>query len=178
MSIEMPHTALEDLLTKHKDLVAREKSGDLSIDIFSDPNCLTLNGQTIRGLRFQDFDLRATQFLNCTFVDCIFDNNLERTLFYNNVFVDCISFFRSISSCFSGNVHHGGRFQLQGTSGVDNMTCLGVKVDLAVEDSTLCNIDLDEGSLVLNLTQSVLFNLKHRNLSRFHVDLDAESLFM
>ena len=175
MSTEMQHRILEDLLEKHQDLISREFSDELTIDIFSRPDCLTLNGQTIKNFCFHGFNLRAVQFMNCAFINCTFDHELDRTLFYNSTFIECVGFFRSTSSCFSGNSHDRGTFHLQGTAGIDFMTCIETDVTLDVEDSVLLNLVLAQGSLDINLCRTELFNMKHSNLSKFNIAIDGES---
>lgn len=200
MSIEMPHTALEDqptnqpgdimpnslshdflkeILTKHTSLVEEEFESDLDLEFFSFPDCLTLQGQTIRDFDFRGFKLSGAHFLNCQFDNCLFDNrDIYELLMHCCLFTNCQTDFTCSSACLYGNTHRQGTFYLSGSAEINHLTGIGSKIVLDVKDSTLCNIDIDEGSLVLSLTQSSLFNLKHRNLRRFHVDLDAESLFM
>lgn len=178
MSTEMQHQILEDLLEKHQKLIDREFSDCLTLDIFSDVDCLTLNGQTIRNFNFKGRNLGAVQFLNCCFIECTFDNELDRTLFYNNMFVKSVALFKSEASCFSGNSHTEGMFHLRGTAGVDYLTSVETEINLEMDDSVLLNLNINQGSFNMVLNRSEVYNLRHSNVEKFKIDIDGESKFI
>ena len=178
MSTEMQHQILENLLEKHQKLINKEFSDYLTPDIFSDVDCLTLNGQTIRNFNFKSYNLRAVQFLNCCFIECIFDNELNKTLFYNNTFVKSVALFKSESSSFSGNSHSEGMFHLRGTAGIDYLTGIETEINLEMYGSVLFNLAINRGSFNLVLNRSEVYNLHHFNVENFKIDIDGESKFI
>ena len=179
MTNSINQDSLRDILTQHSDLIREEFSTNLDLEFFSFPECLTLQGQLIRDFDFGSFNLSGAHFLNCSFDNCRFDNrDIFELLMYGCLFTNCQTDFTCSSACFFGNTHRQGHLYIKGTAEISHITGIESKIFLDITDSTLCHLDIDEGSLVLYLTQSRLFDLKHKNLSRFHVDLDAESLFM
>ena len=178
MSSFINHDFLKELLTKHTNLV-QEFEPDYDLEFFSIPECFTLRGANIQDFDFRNYKLSGAHFINCSFSNCRFDNRdiFELSMFCC-LFTDCQIELTCSSASLFGNTHRQGSLYLKGAAEINHLTGIESEIILDVKHSTLCNLDIDEGSFDLTMTQSKLFDLKHKNLSIFHVDLDEESVFI